>query len=161
VHDFAETGLLQHAGILLRSDVARRDSGQILRNTARCSQPDAGGWAPVLKNGETMNLRKKSTGAGIAALLLAAGALGGSLLNAGAASTTTTTTPGRSGAPAGPNTNPAHEAAESPSHAAAEASGKFPGHDGKFTPNTDPAHEKAESAAHAAQEAAGQFPTAP
>jgi hypothetical protein len=109
----------------------------------------------------TMNLKQKTTGAGIAALLLAGGALGGSLLNAGAASNTTTATPGASGAPAGPNTNPAHEAAESPERAAAEASGKFPRHDGKFVPNTDPAHEKAESAAHAAQEAAGQFPTAP
>jgi hypothetical protein len=113
------------------------------------------------KNGDTMTLRQKATGAGIGALLLAGGALAGSLINAGAASTTTASTPGASGAPAGSNTNPAHEAAESPAHAAAEASGKFRGHDGKFVPNTDPAHEKAESAAHAAQEAAGQFPTAP
>jgi hypothetical protein len=108
-----------------------------------------------------MTLRQKATGAGVAALLLAGGALGGSLLNAGAVGTTTTGTPGTSGAPAGCNANPAHEAAESPAHAADEASGKFPGHGGKFVPNTDPAHEKAESAAHAAQEAAGQFPTAP
>jgi hypothetical protein len=46
----------------------------------------------------------------------------------------------------------AHEAAESPQHAADEASGKFQGGDGKS--NTDPAHEAGESAARASEEAA-------
>jgi hypothetical protein len=112
-----------------------------------------------------MKIRKTAVGAGAAAVLLAGGALGGSLLNASAASKANQSA-AQPGVPNGkftPNTNPAHEAAESPAHAAAEASGKFPGRagGGKFVPNTDPAHEAAESPAHAAQEAAGKFPTAP
>ena len=111
-----------------------------------------------------MDIKKTALGATAGAVLLAGGALGGSLLNASAANKAQ-----KAGAPSAklaPNTNPAHEAAESPAHAAAEAAGRFPGggpgaHGGKFVPNTDPAHEAAESKAHAAQEAAGQFPTAP
>lgn len=51
-----------------------------------------------------------------------------------------------------PNTDPAHEAAETPQHAADEASGKFQGGGRHF--NTDAAHEAGESTAHAAEEAA-------
>ena len=56
------------------------------------------------------------------------------------------------------NTDPAHEAAEDPAHAADEAAGPFGGgHDGHS--NTDAAHEAAESPAHAAEEAANDAAT--
>jgi hypothetical protein len=117
-------------------------------------------WLPQRKDEYVFDIKKKTTGVALAAALITGGVIGGSILNAGAA-TTTSTTPAASTAPAGPNTDPAHEASENAAHAADEASGKFPGNGGKFVPNTNPAHEKAESASHAAQEAAGQVPTAP
>ncbi|GAC1439871.1 MAG: hypothetical protein NVSMB51_18390 [Solirubrobacteraceae bacterium] len=85
-----------------------------------------------------MQFRNKLVGVGISAALLAGGALGGSVLSATAASTGSTTSPSApAGAPQGapdrppggkfvPNTNPAHEAAERPAHAAQENAGQFP-----------------------------------
>jgi hypothetical protein len=99
---------------------------------------------------------------------MAGGALGGAVLsssigNAATGSPATTTT--QTTSPGGtfvPNTSPAHEASESTTRAAQEASGQGgPGSGGKFIPNPDPAHEATESAARAAQENAGQIPTVP
>jgi len=89
--------------------------------------------------------------------LVAAGLIGGAA--AGAAfgipgvSGAQTTTPSSGASADTSNHDPAHEAAESPEQAAAEASGEFHGgHDGHS--NTDPAHEAAESPERAAEEAA-------
>ena len=67
---------------------------------------------------------------------------------------TTTTTPSTGSSTATSNTDPAHEAAESPAQAAAEANGTFTGGPGGGHSNTDAAHEAAETPEHAAAEAA-------
>ena len=53
-----------------------------------------------------------------------------------------------------PNTDPAHEATETPEHEADEKSGKFHGDGHHGRSNHDAAHEANESAEHAAEEAA-------
>ncbi|GAC1325860.1 MAG: hypothetical protein NVSMB25_24760 [Thermoleophilaceae bacterium] len=82
-----------------------------------------------------MNIRKTALGATVGAALLAGGALGGTVLSATAANPTapapaaTADAGPPAGGPSGkfvPNTNPAHEKAESPAHAAQEAAGQFP-----------------------------------
>ena len=108
-----------------------------------------------------MKHRKASLGA-VAGLGIgvAIGMIFGNPLASNAQTTTTPTTPttvaaaptADAGTTFSPNTDPNHEAAETPEHEAEEKSGKFRGHGGHS--NTDPAHEAAESAEHAAEEAA-------
>jgi hypothetical protein len=107
------------------------------------------------------SLRKGALGAAMVAATLTGGVIGASLVGSASAQTpaptTTTTAPATGGASASggdhSNTDPAHEAAESPQREADETAGKLGGgHRGHS--NTDPAHEAAESPARAAQEAA-------
>ena len=103
---------------------------------------------------------KTSYKAGIAAAVVAAsmagGALGASLIgSAGAQSNDSTTAPAASGKVSTPNTDPAHEATESPEREAAEQNGTATyGHGPGGHSNTDPAHEAGESAQRQAEEAA-------
>ena len=105
---------------------------------------------------------KTSYKAGIAAAVVAAsmagGALGASLIGSAGAQTndtTSTTAPADSGKVTTPNTDPAHEATESPEREAAEQNGTATyGHGPRGHSNTDPAHEAGESAQRQAEEAA-------
>lgn len=119
--------------------------------------------------------------ASVAGSMLAGGAIGYLTFGPGAASaeapssaptvnTAAASVPGAVTGTASPgvdhsNSDPAHEAAETPAQEAAETAGQSPGgpggHGGPGGPgrpgghsNTDPAHEAAESPARAAQEAA-------
>jgi len=89
---------------------------------------------------------------GLVAGALVAGGTAGALIGIPAVSgAQTNTTPSSSSTTDTSNKDAAHEAAETPQHAADEASGKFQGGGGKS--NTDPAHEAGESAARTAEEA--------
>jgi hypothetical protein len=88
----------------------------------------------------------------VAAGLVAGGAAGVVLGIPGVSGAQTTTTPSSGASADTSNHDPAHEAAETPEQAAAEASGNF--HGGGGHSNTDPAHEAAESPERAAAEAA-------
>ena len=106
---------------------------------------------------------KTSYKAGLAAAVVAAsmagGALGASLIGSAGAQTNdttpTTTAPADSGKVTTPNTDPAHEATESPEREAAEKNGTATyGHGPGGHSNTDPTHEAGESAQRQAEEAA-------
>lgn len=107
-------------------------------------------------------MRSKQLAIGGLAIGLVAGGLFGLVLGAtGSSSAQTTPTTVAAAPTAGadkgtftPNTDPAHEAAETPQHEADEKSGKFHGgHDGGRS-NHDAAHEAAEDPARVAEEAA-------
>ena len=100
----------------------------------------------------------------MASIALTAGLIGGGAAgliigatHIASAQTTTVPAPATPAASSGAvvdnsNKDAAHEAAETPEVAAAEAAGK--GHGGNGPSNKDAAHEAAESPAHAAEEAA-------
>jgi hypothetical protein len=104
---------------------------------------------------------KAAIAAGVVVASMAGGALGASLIGSAGAQTSdtspTTSAPAASGKVITPNTDPAHEATESPEREAAEQDGTAtygpgPGHGGRS--NTDPTHEANESPERQAQEAA-------
>jgi hypothetical protein len=97
-------------------------------------------------------MKRHTAAAGLVAAGLAVGLTAGAVFGVPLVSgAQTTSTPSSGSSVDNSNHDPAHEATESPEHAAAEASGNFHGGDGHS--NTDPAHEAAESPERAAAEA--------